>query len=151
MCSLSCRSASSSQDRRLQPDDQLLQVNGASLVRMPNAAAMNTLRQAMQSTMPGQAFIEVVVAREPEQATEPSVLQQSNSLEALNTVGRERPIEALAEGPRSPLPPPEQFAGTEEVDGKKEELREKNGEWGLDVVIVRVCAPVNARTLLVLA
>ena len=91
---------------------------------MANDAAMNTLRQAMQSTMPGQAFIEVIVARESEDNT--SGLQHTKSLEALNTVGRERPIEVQAED--APPEPPRADTAADEKDGKTE-VEIRKGEW----------------------
>lgn len=85
-------------DGRLRPDDQLLRVNGKSLVGLTNQSAMETLRLAMQSTRPNQAFIDVTIAREQENAAPPpGALLHSNSLEKLNAPDQERPIEAGSE------------------------------------------------------
>ena len=101
-------------DGRLRPDDQLLRVNGKSLVGLTNQLAMKTLRHAMQSTRPNQAFIDVTIAREQEDAVPPpGALLQSRSLENLNAPDQERPIEAGSEEKRVEEP---QNASSE-VDG----------------------------------
>lgn len=82
------------QDGRLKPDDQLLSVNNVSLMGLTNSEAMETLRDAMQNTSPGQAFIDVTIARKKEHDTEPGVLYASRSLEDLNAPDQERSIEA---------------------------------------------------------
>lgn len=85
-------------DGRLRPDDQLLRVNGKSLVGLTNQTAMGTLRLAMQSTRPGQAFIDVTIARAQEDTlSPPGALLNSRSLENLNAPDQERPIEAVSE------------------------------------------------------
>ena len=84
-------------DGRLCPDDQLLRVNNKSLVGLTNQAAMETLRHAMQSTRPNQAFIDVTIAREQDETIPPpGKLLQSRSLEELNAPDQERPIEAVS-------------------------------------------------------
>lgn len=84
-------------DGRLCPDDQLLRVNNKSLVGLTNQVAMETLRLAMQSTRPNQAFIDVTIAREQDEAIPPpGELLQSRSLEELNAPDQERPIEAVS-------------------------------------------------------
>ena len=85
-------------DGRLRPDDQLLRVNGKSLVGLTNQTAMGTLRVAMQSTRSGQAFIGVTIARAQEDTlSPPGALLNSRSLENLNAPDQERPIEAVSE------------------------------------------------------
>ena len=97
-------------DNRLYPDDQLLRVNNKSLVGLTNQAAMETLRLAMQSTRPNQAFIDVTIAREQDEIIPPSgKLLQSRSLEELNAPDQERPIEAVSVE--------ESQRGTSETDG----------------------------------
>ena len=84
-------------DNRLCPDDQLLRVNNKSLVGLTNQSAMETLRLAMQSTRPNQAFIDVTIAREQDETNPPpGELLQSRSLEELNAPDQERPIEAVS-------------------------------------------------------
>lgn len=97
-------------DNRLCPDDQLLRVNNKSLVGLTNQAAMETLRLAMQSTRPSQAFIDVTIAREQDETIPPpGELLHSRSLEELNAPDQERPIEAMSvEEPQR---------GTSETDG----------------------------------
>ena len=59
---------------------------------------MGTLRVAMQSTRPGQAFIDVTIARAQEDTlSPPGALLNSRSLENLNAPDQERPIEAVSE------------------------------------------------------
>ena len=84
-------------DNRLCPDDQLLRVNNRSLVGLTNQTAMETLRLAMQSTRPNQAFIDVTIAREQDEPIPPpGELFHSKSLEELNAPDQERPIEAVS-------------------------------------------------------
>lgn len=112
-------------DGRLRPDDQLLRVNGKSLVGLTNQLAMKTLRHAMQSTRPNQAFIDVTIAREQEDAVPPpGALLQSRSLENLNAPDQERPIEAGSEEKRVEEP---QNASSE-VDGVPRKTRLSSGE-----------------------
>lgn len=101
-------------DGRLCPDDQLLRVNNKSLVGLTNQAAMETLRLAMQSTRPNQAFIDVTIAREQDDtAPPPGELLHSSSLEKLNAPDQERPIEAGSE--ENPVEEPQR--STSETDG----------------------------------
>lgn len=100
-------------DGRLRPEDQLLRVNGQSLVGLTNSSAMESLRLAMQSTRPNQAFIDVTIARD-DTAPPPGALLHSSSLEKLNAPDQERPIEAGSEE-KQPLEDPEM--GTSETDG----------------------------------
>lgn len=101
-------------DGRLRPHDQLLRVNGKSLVGLTNQSAMETLRLAMQSTRPNQAFIDVTIAREQEDfLPPPGALLHSSSLEKLNAPDQERPIEAGSE--EKPVEEPQ--SGTSETDG----------------------------------
>lgn len=101
-------------DGRLIPNDQLLRVNGKSLVGLTNQSAMDSLRLAMQSTRPNQAFIDVTIAREQDVAAPPpGELLHSRSLEKLNAPDQERPIEAGSEERSVEGPQP----GTSETDG----------------------------------
>lgn len=75
---------------------------------------METLRLAMQSTRPGQAFIDVTIAREQEDTlSPPGALLNSRSLENLNAPDQERPIEAGTEAKAVDKPQNE----SSEVDG----------------------------------
>lgn len=101
-------------DGRLRPEDQLLRVNGKSLVGLTNQSAMETLRHAMQSTRPNQAFIDVTISREQDELPPPpGGLLQSKSLEKLNAPDQERPIEAESEEKRVEEP----VQGVSETDG----------------------------------
>lgn len=132
-------------DGRLCPNDQLLRVNGKSLVGLTNQSAMDTLRIAMQSTRPNQAFIDVTIAREQEEAPPPpGELLHSRSLERLNAPDQERPIEAsseerLIEGPQS---------GNSETDGgslKKERLPSRQEDQFNESMVSRNLSPIRAR------
>ena len=101
-------------DGRLCPDDQLLRVNNKSLVGLTNQAAMETLRLAMQSTRPNQAFIDVTIAREQDDTVPPpGELLHSRSLEKLNAPDQERSIEAGSD--ENPVVEPQR--STSETDG----------------------------------
>lgn len=112
-------------DGRLRPDDQLLRVNGKSLVGLTNQTAMGTLRVAMQSTRPGQAFIDVTIARAKEDTlSPPGALLNSLSLENLNAPDQERPIEAVSEAKAVDEPQNERS----EADGAPQRARLSSGE-----------------------
>ncbi|XP_074624634.1 uncharacterized protein LOC141882580 isoform X1 [Acropora palmata] len=112
-------------DGRLRPDDQLLRVNGKSLVGLTNQTAMGTLRLAMQSTRPGQAFIDVTIARAQEDTlSPPGALLNSRSLENLNAPDQERPIEAVSEAKAVDEPQNE----SSEADGAPQRARLSSGE-----------------------
>lgn len=112
-------------DGRLRPDDQLLRVNGKSLVGLTNQTAMGTLRLAMQSTRPGQAFIDVTIARAQEDTlSPPGALLNSRSLENLNAPDQERPIEAVSEAKAVDEPQNE----SSEAEGTPQRARLSSGE-----------------------
>lgn len=112
-------------DGRLRPDDQLLRVNGKSLVGLTNQTAMGTLRVAMQSTRPGQAFIDVTIARAQEDTlSPPGALLNSRSLENLNAPDQERPIEAVSEAKAVDEPQNE----SSEAEGTPQRARLSSGE-----------------------
>ncbi|XP_029207746.2 partitioning defective 3 homolog isoform X2 [Acropora millepora] len=112
-------------DGRLRPDDQLLRVNGKSLVGLTNQTAMGTLRVAMQSTRPGQAFIDVTIARAQEDTlSPPGALLNSRSLENLNAPDQERPIEAVSEAKAVDEPQNE----SSEAEGAPQRARLSSGE-----------------------
>ncbi|XP_015766108.1 PREDICTED: partitioning defective protein 3-like [Acropora digitifera] len=112
-------------DGRLRPDDQLLRVNGKSLVGLTNQTAMGTLRVAMQSTRPGQAFIDVTIARAQEDTlSPPGALLNSRSLENLNAPDQERPIEAVSEAKAVDEPQNE----SSEAEGAPQTARLSSGE-----------------------
>lgn len=112
-------------DGRLRPDDQLLRVNGKSLVGLTNQTAMGTLRLAMQSTRPGQAFIDVTIARAQEDTlSPPGALLNSRSLENLNAPDQERPIEAVSEAKAVDEPQNE----SSEAEGAPQRARLSSGE-----------------------
>ncbi len=52
-----------SQDGRLMPNDQLLNINGVSLLNMSNSDAMETLRKAMCHDGPTPGILTLVIAR----------------------------------------------------------------------------------------
>ena len=82
---------------------------------LANPDAMETLREVMQGTRPGQAFIDVTIARKKDLDTEPGVLYASKSLEDLNAPDQERSIEAgPSKAPKPKVPEREAVA-----DGSK--------------------------------
>ena len=107
-------------DGRLKPDDQLLSVNGVSLMGLTNSEAMEVLRDAMQNTYSGQAFIDVTIARKKEFDTNPGVLCASKSLEDLNAPDQERSIEAV------PSPKPEAEIRERKVSEEEKPVEENN-------------------------
>ena len=86
-------------------------MNGTSLMGLANPDAMETLREVMQGTRPGQAFIDVTIARKKDLDTEQGVLYASKSLEDLNAPDQERSIEAgPSKAPKPKVPEREAVA-----------------------------------------
>ncbi|KAL9968293.1 hypothetical protein ACROYT_G026648 [Oculina patagonica] len=132
-------------DGRLCPDDQLLRVNNKSLVGLTNQAAMETLRLAMQSTRPNQAFIDVAIAREQDDTVPPpGELLHSSSLEKLNAPDQERPIEAGSD--EKPVEEPQR--STSETDGSflnKERIPSNLEDQFNESITSRNLTPIRAR------
>lgn len=93
-----------SKDGRLQTNDQLLNINGISLLAKPNPEAMETLRKAMHEEGPVPGVISLTIARRKEE-------EQQRMRDSMSSIVTSSSDDAIREynvsGP--PPPPPNEF------------------------------------------